>query len=83
MFRYWTDNGACYYYNTSSKYSNYNDLLNAVKADADKSGLPYRYMQVSTWQIPSSHNYTRFASILPWPDACSVFVYVLFNSDAY
>ncbi len=60
--RYWTDNGACYYYNTSSKYSDYEELLNAVKTDADQSGLPYRYMQVSNWQLPSSHT-TSLASI--------------------
>ena len=43
---YWTDNGACYYY-TTGEYANYEDALVAVKEDADKSGLPYRYMQVS------------------------------------
>ncbi len=46
VYRYWTDNGACYYYNTSSKYSDYESLLEAVKDDADKAQLPYRYMQV-------------------------------------
>ena len=46
VLRYWTDNGACYYYNTSSQYNNYEDLLKAVKKDADDSGLPLRYMQV-------------------------------------
>ena len=46
LLRYWTDNGACYYYNTSSQYNNYEDLLKAVKKDTDESGLPFRYMQV-------------------------------------
>ena len=45
--RYWTDNGACYYYTTGSKYTNYEDLLVAVKKDADDSGLPFRYVQVN------------------------------------
>ena len=44
--RYWTDNGACYYGTTGSKYANYEDLLVAVKEDANKSGIPYRYIQV-------------------------------------
>ena len=43
---YWTDNGACYYYTTGSKYSNYKDVLMAVKKDADDNGLPFRYVQV-------------------------------------
>ena len=45
-YRYWTDNGACYYYTTGSNYSNYEDLIVAVKKDADQSGLPFQYVQV-------------------------------------
>ena len=44
--RYWTDNGGCYHYNRSG-YANYEDLLKAVKKDAEDSGIPFRYMQVS------------------------------------
>lgn len=44
---YWTDNGACYYYTTGNKYANYEDLLVAVKKDADENGLPFRYVQVN------------------------------------
>ena len=44
---YWTDNGACYYYSTGNKYENYEDLLVAVKEDADENGLPFRYVQVN------------------------------------
>ena len=46
LYSYWTDNGACYHYNTGSKYSNYEDLLVAVKKDADDKGIPFRYVQV-------------------------------------
>lgn len=48
--RYWTDNGACYYYNTGN-YSNYEEVLVAVKEDAVKEGLPYRYLQVQIAQL--------------------------------
>ena len=44
--RYGTDNGACYYYTTGSNYSNYEDLIIAVKKDADQNGLPFQYVQV-------------------------------------
>ena len=45
---YWTDNGACYYYNTGP-YSNYEEALIAVKQDADKQGIPYKYLQLDSW----------------------------------
>ena len=45
--RYWTDNGACYYY-TTDKFSNYEEALVAVKEQADKEGIPYRYLQVTS-----------------------------------
>lgn len=70
ILRYWTDNGACYYYYNSS-YSNYEDLLVAVKKDADKNELPYRYVQLDSWwyyQDPISHgvlNWTAMPSVFP------------------
>ena len=54
MYSYWTDNGACYYGMTGSNYTNYEDLLVAVKEDADKSGLPFRYIQVIVAKILSN-----------------------------
>ena len=44
--RYWTDNGACYFNTTGSHHTNYEDLFVGVKEDADKNGIPYRYVQV-------------------------------------
>jgi hypothetical protein len=41
---YWTDNGACYYYDTGN-YSNYEKLLDAVFADAQQTNIPFRYLQ--------------------------------------
>ena len=50
--RYWTDNGACYYYNTGN-YSNYEEMLDGVITDAENFGIPYRYFQVkSTTMYP-------------------------------
>ena len=46
MHSYYTDNGACYYHTPGSKYSNYEDVLVAVKKDADDNGIPFRYVQV-------------------------------------
>ena len=45
---YYTDNGACYYYNVGD-YSNYEEALIAVKEDADKNDLPFRYLQIDSW----------------------------------
>ena len=45
VYRYWTDNGTCYYY-TTDKFSNYKEALVAMKQQADKEGIPYRYLQV-------------------------------------
>lgn len=45
-YRYWTDNGACYYHTSGSQYSNYEDLLVAIKKDADQKSIPFRYVQV-------------------------------------
>ena len=47
VVRYWTDNGACYYHTTGTQYSNYEDLLVAVKEDADAKEIPFRYVQVN------------------------------------
>ena len=46
MCSYWTDNRACYFNTTGSKYTNYEDLLVAVKEDADNNGIPYCYVWV-------------------------------------
>ena len=43
---YWMDNGACYYY-TTANFSNYEEVIIAVKKQADKDGIPYRYVQVT------------------------------------
>ena len=43
---YWTDHGGCYHYSTGSKYTNYEDLLEAVKKEADDKSIPFRYIQV-------------------------------------
>ena len=43
---YWTDNRACYYY-TTANFSNYEEVIVAVKVQADKDGIPYRYVQVT------------------------------------
>ena len=45
---YWTDNGACYYYNTGN-YSNYEEAMVAVWEDASKMGIPFRYLQIDSW----------------------------------
>ena len=44
-YSYWTDNGACYYYDTGN-YSNYEEVLDAVMADADRANIPFKYLQV-------------------------------------
>ena len=44
LSRYWTDNGACYYYDSDK--DNYENTLIAVKNYADDVGLPFRYLQV-------------------------------------
>ncbi len=49
IHRYWTDNGACYYYYPGKGYSNYEDLLVAVKNTSDKANIPYRYVQLDSW----------------------------------
>ena len=51
MHSYYTDNGACYYHTPGSKYSNYEDVLVAVKKDADDNGIPFRYVQVGPLYI--------------------------------
>jgi hypothetical protein len=66
---YWTDNGACYYY-YNGNFSDYEKLMLAVKADADKMGLPYRYMQLDSWfyykgQGGGVKNWTAMPEIFP------------------
>ncbi|MCL4235314.1 MAG: hypothetical protein KJ042_12440 [Deltaproteobacteria bacterium] len=45
---YWTDAGAAYYWNTLPG-KNAHDTLLAVKAEADRRGIPYRYFQIDSW----------------------------------
>lgn len=45
---YWTDAGAAYYWNTLPG-KNAQDTLLAVKAEADRRGIPYRYFQIDSW----------------------------------
>lgn len=45
---YWTDAGAAYYWNTLPG-QNAQDTLLAVKAEADRRGIPYRYFQIDSW----------------------------------
>ncbi|MBM4355989.1 MAG: hypothetical protein FJ109_19740 [Deltaproteobacteria bacterium] len=45
---YWTDNGAWYYYKTEPGMNEEETLL-AVKAEADKVGIPYGYFQIDSW----------------------------------
>ena len=66
---YWTDNGACYYYNTGT-YLNYEDVLLAVKSDADQRGIPFRYVQLDSWWYYKGvangvKNWTAMPSIFP------------------
>lgn len=66
---YWTDNGACYYYNTGT-YSNYEDVLLAIKSDADQQAIPFRYLQIDSWWYYKGvangvKNWTAMPSIFP------------------
>ena len=45
---YWTDHGSCYWYNTGD-YTNYEELLVAVKENADFEGIPFGYLQLDSW----------------------------------
>jgi hypothetical protein len=45
---YWTDNGTCYH-NYTGNYSDYEQLLIAVRKDADSKGLPFQYVQLGSW----------------------------------
>ena len=66
---YWTDNGACYYYNTGN-YSNYEEALTAVKKTADEDGIPFRYLQIDSWWYYKGvgngvKNWTAMPSVFP------------------
>ena len=66
---YWTDNGACYYYNTGP-YLNYEQALIAVKEDADEQDIPYRYLQLDSWWYYKGvgngvKNWTAMADVFP------------------
>ena len=50
---YWTDNGAYYYYKTAPD-MDYHDTLLAVKAYADREGIPYGYFQIDSWWYPKA-----------------------------
>lgn len=45
---YSTDNGAYYYYYTD-QFTNYEEVIKAVKKYSVEVGLPYRYMQLDSW----------------------------------
>ena len=67
--RYWTDNGACYYY-YSGNYDNYEDALEDVKKDADQKEIPYRYVQLDSWWYFKGRgdgvkNWTAMPSVFP------------------
>ena len=66
---YWTDNGACYHYNTGN-YSNYEEVLTAVKKIADEDGIPFRYLQIDSWWYYKGvgngvKNWTAMPSVFP------------------
>lgn len=52
---YTTDNGMYYYYNTGD-YTNYQDVLVAVKDYADSEGIPYRYVLLDSWWYYKGEN---------------------------
>jgi hypothetical protein len=45
---YWTDNGACYYYNYDSALG-YAGTLEALVAHVRKQAIPFRYLQLDSW----------------------------------
>lgn len=45
---YWTDNGAYYYYRTEPGMTE-EEVLLAIKAEADRLGIPYGYLQIDSW----------------------------------
>ena len=66
---FWTDNGACYYYNTG-KYDNYEDAIFAVKMESLDNNIPYRYLQLdSYWYYRGNadgvKNWTSMSNIFP------------------
>ena len=61
------DNGACYYYDTI-KFPNYEDALVAVKEQADKDGVPFRYLQVC---VHNKFLYTSCVFLLEYLYVCA------------
>ena len=66
---YYTDNGACYYYNTG-EFSNYEEVVLAVKQKAFESNIPYRYLQLDSWWYYRGNaggvkNWTAMPNIFP------------------
>lgn len=70
---YWTDNGAFYYYNTEPGLNEEETLL-AVKAEADRQGIPFGHFQIDSWWYIKAPGNTPFGpgGMLLWeprPDA--------------
>ncbi len=65
---YWTDNGSYYYYKTEPG-MNYQDTLLAVKADADRAGVPFRYFQMDSWWYFKSEGKRTGIGIFDWVKA--------------
>lgn len=66
---YYTDNGACYYYDTGV-YDNYEDTIIAVKKSSIDNSIPYRYLQLDSWwyykgMVGGVKNWTARPDIFP------------------
>lgn len=48
---YWTDKGT-YYYNNTGSFKNYEECLLAIKEQALRQGIPYRYLQLDSYFYP-------------------------------
>ncbi len=62
---YWTDNGAFYYYNPPPD-TTYEDVLLAVKRDADQRGIPFRYFQIDSWWYRKRPGAPWFGGTVRW-----------------
>ena len=85
LCRYWTDNGACYYYDTGN-YSNYEEVLDAVYADAQHTNIPFRYLQVHIWSAIYMYVCTCAGLSLVWllqASDCSLRPYTQMACDMY
>eukprot|EP00755_Sulcionema_specki_P019009 Sspe_Gene.68324::Locus_40308_Transcript_1_1_Confidence_1.000_Length_1877::g.68324::m.68324 len=68
---YWTDHGG-YYYRNKRNYSNLEEALKAVKADAMAQNIPIQYFQWDDWWFPENRgdsggmvNWTAITTIFP------------------